>query len=84
VGDRCEVYVDSGVRSGGDVVAALGLGARGVLIGRPYLYGLMAGGQRGVAHSLALLVEELERAMCLLGTPDVASIGREHVRLRCA
>jgi L-lactate dehydrogenase (cytochrome) len=84
VGDRCEVYVDSGVRSGGDVAAALGLGAKGVLIGRPYLYGLMAGGQRGVARTLALLVEELRRAMCLLGTPDVGSIGRDHVRLRNA
>ncbi|WP_193613634.1 alpha-hydroxy-acid oxidizing protein [Nocardioides lijunqiniae] len=84
VGDRAEVYVDSGVRSGGDVVAALGLGARGVLIGRPYLYGLMVGGQAGVSATLDLLVDELQRAMCLLGTPDVASIGREHVRLRPA
>nr|WP_227464031.1 alpha-hydroxy acid oxidase [Nocardioides lijunqiniae] len=84
VGDRAEVYVDSGVRSGGDVVAALGLGARGVLIGRPYLYGLMVGGQAGVSATLDLLVDELQRAMCLLGTPDVGSIGREHVRLRPA
>lgn len=84
VGDRAEVYVDSGVRSGGDVAAALGLGARGVLVGRPYLYGLMVGGQRGVAATLALLVDELRRAMCLLGTPTVADIGRDHVRLRTA
>ena len=84
VGDRTEVYVDSGVRSGGDVAAALGLGARGVMIGRAYLYGLMVGGQRGVTATLDLLVDELRRAMCLLGTPDVASIGPEHVRLRAA
>lgn len=84
VGDRAEVYVDSGVRSGGDVAAALGLGARGVLIGRPYLYGLMVGGERGVTATLALLVDELRRAMSLLGTPTVADIGRDHVRLRTA
>ena len=77
-----EVYVDSGVRSGGDVAAALGLGARGVMVGRAYLYGLMVGGQRGVEATLDLLVDELQRAMCLLGTPTIAAIGREHVRLR--
>ncbi|WP_134740867.1 alpha-hydroxy acid oxidase [Nocardioides sp. 503] len=82
VGDLAEVYLDSGVRSGGDVVAALGLGARGVLVGRAYLYGLMLGGQAGVTATLDLLVDELQRAMCLLGTPDVASIGPQHVRLR--
>ncbi|TYL45554.1 alpha-hydroxy-acid oxidizing protein [Nocardioides sp. BGMRC 2183] len=84
VGGRVETYLDSGVRSGGDIAAALGLGARGVLIGRPYLYGLMAGGQRGVAAVLDLLVDELRRAMALLGTPDVASIGPQHVRLRAS
>lgn len=82
VGDQVEVYVDSGIRSGGDVAAALGLGAHGVMLGRPYLYGLMVGGQRGVTATLDLLVEELRRAMCLLGTPTISSIGREHVRLR--
>jgi L-lactate dehydrogenase (cytochrome) len=84
VGDRTEVYLDSGVRSGGDIAAALGLGARGVMIGRPYLYGLMVAGQQGVDATLTLLVEELRRAMCLLGTPDIAAIGPEHVRLRSA
>lgn len=84
VGDRTEVYVDSGVRSGGDIAAAVGLGARGVLVGRAYLYGLMVGGQRGVTATIDLLVDELRRAMCLLGTPDIASIGPEHVRLRSA
>nr|WP_246321982.1 alpha-hydroxy acid oxidase [Nocardioides panzhihuensis] len=84
VGDRAEVYLDSGVRSGGDIAAALGLGARGVMIGRPYLYGLMVAGRQGVDAGLTLLVEELRRAMCLLGTPDIAAIGPEHVRLRSA
>ncbi|GAA0972433.1 Putative L-lactate dehydrogenase [Nocardioides aquaticus] len=82
VSGTAEVYVDSGVRHGGDVVAALGLGARAVLVGRPYLYGLMVGGQRGVDKTLALLVAEMRRTMCLLGTPDVDSITGEHVRLR--
>lgn len=82
VGDRAEVYVDSGVRSGGDIVAALGLGATAVMIGRPYLYGLMVAGQRGVDAALDILVSELRRTMCLLGTPTVADISGEHVRLR--
>jgi L-lactate dehydrogenase (cytochrome) len=84
VGPDVEVYLDSGVRSGGDVAAALGLGARGVMVGRPYLYGLMVGGQRGVTAALELVVGELRRAMSLLGTPTVASIGTEHVRLRAS
>lgn len=84
VGDRAEVYVDSGVRSGGDIAAVLGLGGRGVLVGRPYLYGLMAGGRRGVDRVLELLVDELRRAMALLGTPTMADLGPQHVRLRDA
>lgn len=82
VGPDVEVYVDSGVRSGGDIAAAVGLGARGVLLGRAYLYGLMVGGQRGVTATLDLLVDELRRAMCLLGAPTVADLGPQHVRLR--
>jgi L-lactate dehydrogenase (cytochrome) len=82
VGDRAEVYVDSGVRSGGDVLAAVALGARAVLIGRPYLYGLMVGGQRGVDTALHILVSELVRAMSLLGTADIGEITGDHVRLR--
>jgi len=55
-----------------------------VLVGRAYLYGLMVGGQRGVSATLDLLVDELRRAMCLLGTPTIADIGGEHVRLRAS
>lgn len=84
LGGRAEVYVDSGVRSGGDIAAAVGLGAQGVLVGRPYLYGLMVGGERGVSATLDVLVDELRRAMCLLGTPSIADIGPEHVRLRAS
>ena len=84
VGDRVEVYVDSGIRSGGDVVAALGLGARAVMLGRPYLYGLMAGGQAGVDTCLDILTGEMRRAMGMLGTPTVDAVTRDHVRLRQA
>lgn len=84
VGDRVEVYVDSGIRSGGDVAAAVGLGATGVMIGRAYLYGLMVGGRQGVAVALDILTAELRRAMCLLGTPRIADLGPEHVRLRAS
>jgi L-lactate dehydrogenase (cytochrome) len=82
VGDRAEVYVDSGVRSGSDVVAALAFGARAVMIGRPYLYGLMAGGERGVAKCLDLVTADMVRTMSLLGAASVAEISRDHVRLR--
>ncbi len=76
------MYVDSGVRSGGDIAAAVGLGATGVLLGRAYLYGLMVGGQRGVTATLDILTAELRRAMCLLGTPRIADLTSAHVRLR--
>lgn len=74
VGDRAEVYLDGGVRRGTDVITALCLGARGVFIGRPYLYGLAAGGEAGVSAVLALFRAEIERAMVLMGCPDVAAL----------
>ena len=52
------------------------------MLGRAYLYGLMVGGQRGVAAALDIVTAEMRRAMCLLGTPTVADIGPDHVRLR--
>jgi L-lactate dehydrogenase (cytochrome) len=67
VGDRATVLIDSGVRRGGDVVAALATGASACLIGRPYLYGLGAGGEQGVARALELFEGELRRTMTLLG-----------------
>jgi L-lactate dehydrogenase (cytochrome) len=76
------VYVDSGVRSGGDVVAALGFGATAVMVGRPYLYGLMVAGQKGVDAALDILVEDMRRAMCLLGAGSIEEITRDHVHLR--
>ena len=82
VGDRLEIYVDGGVRTGGDIAAAVGLGAKACLIGRPYLYGLMAGGERGVARAIAIMREELERTMRLVGANSIADLDREKVRLR--
>ena len=76
VGDRTEVYVDSGVRSGLDVLKFLGLGARACFIGRSYIYGLGAYGQAGVTKALDILREELSIAMALVGVTDVAEINR--------
>jgi isopentenyl diphosphate isomerase/L-lactate dehydrogenase-like FMN-dependent dehydrogenase len=67
VDDRAEVYVDGGVRSGLDALAALSLGARGVFVGRPPLYGLAVDGARGVTRVLSDLVTELREALELAG-----------------
>src|SRR6478672_8747497 len=82
VGDRAEVYVDGGILSGSDVVAAVALGARAALVGRAYLYGLMAGGERGVQRAAQILQEEVEGTLALLGVKAVADLRRDHVRLR--
>lgn len=74
IGDRGEVFVDGGIRRGTDVIKALALGARAVLVGRPILWGLTVGGAAGVSHALELLRAELLEGMALCGCPDVASI----------
>jgi 4-hydroxymandelate oxidase len=79
VGGRAEVYVDGGVRRGSDALIALALGARAVFTGRPFIHGLGAGGEAGVARAFTILREELERAMSLLGTPTLADVRREHL-----
>jgi 4-hydroxymandelate oxidase len=73
VDGRCQVLLDSGIRSGTDVLRALSLGASGVLLGRPALWGLASGGARGAAQVLSLLADELTNVMTLAGCPDVAS-----------
>ena len=70
VGDRAEVYVDGGVRRGTDVLKALALGARGVLVGRPVLWGLAVGGASGVERVLSGLAGELRLAMALCGAVE--------------
>jgi L-lactate dehydrogenase (cytochrome) len=82
VRERAEVYVDGGVLSGGDVVAAVALGAQAVLVGRGYLYGLMAGGERGVHRVATILAQEIAGTLALLGATSIADVGRDHVRLR--
>jgi 4-hydroxymandelate oxidase len=79
VGSRCEVFVDGGVRRGTDVLKALALGARAVLVGRPVLWGLAAAGIDGAAHVLAILQQELDQAMALSGCPTIDKIDRELV-----
>jgi 4-hydroxymandelate oxidase len=76
---RTEVWVDGGVRRGLDVAIALALGARGVLLGRPALWALAAGGQAGVERAVAILREELEIALALLGAPSPTDVTRAHV-----
>ena len=74
VAGRCEVYVDSGVREGIDVLRALALGARAVLVGRPYLWALAVDGEAGVVALLARLREELRNAMVLCGQRDAGAV----------
>jgi 4-hydroxymandelate oxidase len=74
VGGRIPVLMDSGIRRGTDILMALALGAHAVLIGRPYAYGLAAGGAEGVERVIRILREELERAMALTGRRSIAEI----------
>ncbi len=84
VGGRIEVYVDGGVRRGSDAVKALALGARAVLVGRPVLWGLAAGGEQGVARVLELLRAETELTLQLLGCARPEDVRPEHVARRPA
>src|SRR5690606_15487007 len=81
VGDRAEVFVDTGVMSGADIVAGVALGAKAVFIGKAYLYGLMAGGERGVQRVFEILSSELRRTMQLLGVASIADLKPSHVTL---
>jgi L-lactate dehydrogenase (cytochrome) len=76
VGDRCEVWLDGGVRSGQDVFKALALGARGVMLGRAFVYGLGALGEAGVTTALELIRRELDLTMVLCGVRSIAQIDR--------
>lgn len=79
VGDRTEVLLDSGVRRGSDVVKAICLGARAVLIGRAYAYGLGAAGGPGVARAIAILRDGIVRTLALLGCHDVGALDRSYL-----
>ncbi len=79
VGEELEVYVDGGVRGGIDIVKALAFGARGVMIGRPWIWALAGAGEIGLVNYLAAVKRELEVAMALCGVTRVDEINREHV-----
>jgi 4-hydroxymandelate oxidase len=73
-GDRCEIYVDGGIRRASDVLKAIALGARAAMIGRPILWGLCVGGEKGAADVLNILRRELDEAMLLCGCTTLAEI----------
>jgi len=76
---RAEVLLDSGIRRGSDVVKAICLGARAVLCGRAYVYGLAAAGEAGVMRALEILRADMERTLTLLGCPSIAGLDRSYV-----
>jgi len=84
VGKRITVMVDSGFRRGGDVIKALALGARAVLIGRAPLYGTAVGGQAGAARAIEIFRDEIDRLLALIGCPGVADLNREYLALPSA
>lgn len=79
VGKDTEVHLDTGIMSGADIVAAVALGARYTMVGRAYLYGLMAGGEAGVDRMIQILSEQIERTMRLLGVASLEELERGHV-----
>jgi 4-hydroxymandelate oxidase len=80
VGEHTDVLLDGGVRRGTDVVKALALGARAVLLGRPILWGLAVGGEAGVRHVLQIIRAELDLSLALCGCPDVRDLGRDLIK----
>jgi len=81
VGGRAEVYLDTGILNGGDVIAAMAHGATATLVGRAYLYGLMAGGERGVQRAVDILTAQLTRTLRLLGVRSLGELTPEHAKL---
>jgi isopentenyl diphosphate isomerase/L-lactate dehydrogenase-like FMN-dependent dehydrogenase len=79
VNDEIDVLMDGGIRRGSDVVKAIALGAKAVLIGRAYAYGLATAGQRGIARSLEILRDEIERTLILLGCKSVSDLNRSYI-----
>jgi L-lactate dehydrogenase (cytochrome) len=79
VNGQAEVLIDGGIRRGSDIVKAICLGARAVLVGRAYAYGLAAGGQAGVARAIEILRADVERTLRLLGCPSIAALDASYV-----
>lgn len=80
VGDTLEIFIDGGIRRGSDIIKALALGAKGVMIGRPYLYGLAADGEKGVSRALNILKNEMERVMRLIGCNSIKDLNPGYVK----
>jgi L-lactate dehydrogenase (cytochrome) len=81
VGNDIEIHLDTGITSGADIVAAIALGARFAMVGRAYLYGLMAGGRAGVDRMIAIMRGDIERTMRLLGATRLDELAPRHVTL---
>ena len=81
VGDKIEVHLDSGIRSGQDVLKAVAMGAKGTMIGRAYIYGLGAMGQAGVTKALEVIHKELDTSMALCGHRDINQVTRDILRI---
>jgi len=81
VNGQAEVLIDGGIRRGSDIVKAICLGARAVLVGRAYAYGLAAAGQAGVARALEILRADVERTLRLLGCPSTAALDASYVEM---
>jgi L-lactate dehydrogenase (cytochrome) len=79
VGDRAEILMDGGIRRGSDIAKAICLGARAVLVGRAYAWGLAAAGEAGVARAIAILRADLERTLALLGCESIGELNRSYV-----
>lgn len=79
LGGSCEILLDTGIMSGADIVAAIALGARFTLVGRAYLYGLMAGGEAGVDRAIEILSTQVTRTMALLGVSSLDELTPRHV-----
>lgn len=82
VGNKIDVMVDGGIRRGSDVIKAIALGAKAVLVGRAYLYGLAAGGEAGVNKSYEILTDEMTRVMQLIGCSSIADLNSKYVKKR--
>ena len=79
VGDRIEIHLDSGIRSGQDILKAVALGAKSTYIGRAFIYGLGAAGEAGVTKTLQLLHKELDLTMALCGETDITKVGHHNL-----
>ncbi len=79
LGGRAEVLIDTGITHGADILAGVALGARAALVGRAYLYGLMAGGRDGVDRTITILKDEIARTMKLLGVSTLEELNPGHV-----